>query len=121
MGSIPPKQTQKINELKVEVEELKNPTERPTIGTPREGMQVIDRQRLMAAWESNVKTLRGVLEQMGITQRSNVMTRWVTLVTLLFNIIVLAFVMFQLEKMTSMVHQVVESHIVHKCEPIESQ
>jgi len=121
MGSIPPKQHQKINELKTEVEELQNPTDRPPAGTPREGVQIIDRQRLMAAWESNVKTLRGVLDQMAIAQQTNMLTRWITIATLICNLAILAYMTVQIGKITSMVHRIELNHDRQKAEHSEGQ
>lgn len=117
MGSIPPKT--KITTLKTEVDELKNPTDRPPPGTPREAVQVIDRQRLLAAWESNVKTLRGVIEQMEIAHRIHTTTRLVSFIVLICNLVLLFSMLTQLEQMERTVKVIqtsVEEH--RKMEPV---
>ena len=95
--------TPKLAELSTELDELKNPTDRPPTGTPREAVQIIDRSRLLAGWESNVNTMRGVLRQLAIAERTNLLTRILMLASVLFNILLLSFVMVQLDQITQKV------------------
>src|SRR6185295_19483070 len=96
----------KINELKTELAGLENPSVRPPAGAPSQTVQVVDRARLLAAWESNIKTMTGVLEQLSIVQRTNTITRVATLVTLLLNVALFAFVLAQVARMTALVEQI---------------
>lgn len=76
--------TTKIDEMKAEAEGLENPAtglhQLPpgATGLPRPNAQLVDRQRLLAAWEANVRTLRGVITQLEINARVMKLTRWAT-------------------------------------------
>lgn len=96
----------KITELKSEVAGLDNPSARPPASAPKEAVQVVDRSKLLAAWESNIKTMQGVLEQLSFSQRTNMITRIATLLTLLLNVALFAFVLEQVSHMTSLVERI---------------
>lgn len=100
----------KIEELKTELEELQNPTDRPAKDAPKASVQLVDRQRLLAAWESNVNTMRGVLQQLTNVQSTNLITRIVALVSVCFNLLLLAFVMLQLSKIVDLVQRIESTH-----------
>jgi hypothetical protein len=101
------------SDLAAELDELKNPTDRPPATTPREGLQVIDRERLFAAWESNVKTMRAIIGQLQRNEKSEQITRFVMLCSVIMNLLILGFVVYQIEQLT-------EGHRVVS-EPLTSQ
>jgi hypothetical protein len=75
--------TTKIEEMKAATESLENPAtglhQLPgQAGLPRPNAQLVDRGRLLQAWESNVKTQRGVIAQLELNQKSMRITRWMT-------------------------------------------
>lgn len=78
------------DELRHEAEQLENPltgqhhmppAPRPA-GLPPPAVPV-DRARLLQAWESNVRTMRGVVQVLEQTQRDMRLTRWLTIVAVL--------------------------------------
>lgn len=76
------------DELKADTEQLENPlTGRhrspPPLGMPPPAVPV-DRVRLLQAWESNVRTLKGVVKVLEQAQRDLRLTRWITIAAVLF-------------------------------------
>lgn len=78
------------DDLQLEVDLLKNPTDKPPpLPEARAAMQLVDKHRLLAAWDSNVRTMKGVLVQLEISRRTNVLTRVLALGATLVNVIML--------------------------------
>lgn len=83
--------TTKIEEMKVDADSLDNPMtgmhglppSTPGLPSlPRTNSQLVDKARLLQAWESNVKTLRGVIDQLQLNASAMRLTRWFTVCVL---------------------------------------
>jgi len=92
------------DELHVEVDELRNPTDPPTLTNiripqiPPHDVIRADKQRLLMAWESNVKTMKGVLVQLGVSQQTNMLTRALALLAMMVNCAFLYLVISKVEE-----------------------